>query len=294
MTKSTTFNADLVSDIARRQVVIFVGAGASKWAKPYSGNSFKDWTGFLEHAALKASPKIQKLVKERLKAKDYLIASELLKADLADQWPDVLTAEFQQAAETSRLHKAIISLNQRVIVTTNFDKLIENAWNDSKISRYPKVISKIDQQVFKLFRNDESYLIKIHGSIDEPENIVFDTTSYQRTAFANRFYQDLISTLLLTHTFLFIGFSMDDPAVSLLVESHAYRFSETRPHYAFVPGKNQSEIDTLSRKIRRLFILRYSGSNQHAELAEQIELLAAAGNQRSKEMANSIQLRSEE
>ena len=281
-----TFNADLVSDIALRRVVVFVGAGASKWAKPHNGRSFKDWTGFLQHASQSASPRIRKLVRARLKAKDYLIASELLKIDLADQWPGILSTEFQQAADISRLHKAIISLNQRIIVTTNFDKLIENAWNDAKIARYPQVVSKIDQQVFKLFRDEESYLIKIHGTIDEPENIVFDKTSYQRSAFANVFYHDLISTLLLTHTFIFIGFSMDDPAVSLLVESHAYRFSETRPHYAFVAGNTQIEIDNISRKVRRLFVLRYSIANQHAALADQIELLAESGSMRRKELVS--------
>lgn len=279
-----TFNADLVADIAHQKVVIFVGAGASKWAIPNSGNSFKDWPDFLTHAARRSSPKIQRLVRERIKAKDYLIASQLLKVDLGDQWSTILTEEFQQAAAISRLHKAIISLNQRVIVTTNFDKLIEKAWNDSDVKRYPTVISKIDQQVFKLFRDGESYLIKIHGSIDEPESIVFDKSSYQRSAFSNRFYQDLISTLLLTHTFLFIGFSMDDPAVSLLVESHAHRFSETRPHYAFFSGKKQPEIDDISKTIRRLFIIRYSDANHHEELATKIEALAQEGARRRKEL----------
>lgn len=288
MPKTPTFNADLVADIANRKVVVFIGAGASKWAKPHSGNNFKDWSTFLDHAAKSTPPRIRRLVKERLEAKDYLIASELLKSSLADRWSGVLAAEFQQAADISRLHRAIISLGQRIVVTTNFDKLIENAWYDEKASRYPRVISKIDQQAFKLFRDEESYLIKIHGSIDEPENIVFDKTSFQRSAFSNQFYQDLISTLLLTHTFLFIGFSMDDPAVSLLVESHAYRFSDTRPHYAFVSGKSEPEIDNLSRTIRRLFVLRYSDANHHLALADQIELLASAGAQRRKEFSATL------
>lgn len=285
MSKLNIFNADLVSDIANRKVVVFVGAGASKWAKPTSGNSFKDWTSFLEHASKSATPKIRRLVKERLDAKDYLIASELLKTALAEKWATILEAEFQQAADISRLHKSIISLNQRIIVTTNFDKLIENAWNTPEITRYPKIISKIDQQAFKLFRDDEAYLIKIHGSIDESENIVFDKTSFQRAAFSNRFYQDLIGTLLLTHTFLFIGFSMDDPAVSLLVESHAYRYSDTRPHYAFISGKSQPEIDNLSRSIRKLFVLRYPSENNHVALAEQIEHLCDLGAKRKKELS---------
>ena len=284
MLSTFDFNADLVSDIARRKVVVFVGAGASRWAKPHSGNSFKDWPEFLKYASEGIPKKAKKMVLDRVAAKDYLIASELLKSTLSDKWPAILASEFQQAADTSALHKAIVSLGQRVIVTTNFDKLLENAWNETKITRYPRVISKIDQHALKLFRDDETYLIKIHGSIDDPESIVFDKTSYQRAAFSNRFYQDLINTLLLTHTFLFIGFSMDDPAVSLLVESHAYRYSETRPHYAFFSGKPQPEIDSLSKSIRRLFILRYSEDNLHAELAEQISALAMAGNQRRKEL----------
>ena len=284
MLSNFDFNADLVSDIARRKVVVFVGAGASRWAKPHSGNSCKDWPEFLKHASEGIPKKTRKMVLDRVAAKDYLIASELLKSSLSDKWPAILASEFQQAADTSALHKAIVSLEQRVILTTNFDKLLENAWNETKITRYPRVISKIDQHALKLFRDDETYLIKIHGSIDDPESIVFDKTSYQRAAFSNRFYQDLINTLLLTHTFLFIGFSMDHPAVSLLVESHAYRYSETRPHYAFFSGKPQPEIDSLSKSIRRLFILRYSENNLHAELAEQIGALAVAGNQRRKEL----------
>ena len=133
MSKKPTFNADLVNDIANRRVVVFVGAGASKWAKTNDEQGFKDWFGFLEYASKSASPKIQKLVKERLEAKDFLIASELLKTSLAERWTGILEAEYQKAAETSRLHKAIISLNQRIIVTTNFDKLIENSWNEAKI-----------------------------------------------------------------------------------------------------------------------------------------------------------------
>lgn len=293
MNKLPTFNADLVSDIANRRVVLFIGAGASKWAKLNSGESFKNWTEFLETASKNATLRIQKLVKERLKAKDFLIASELLKTSLSERWTDILEAEFQQAADTSRLHKAIIALNQRIIVTTNFDKLIENAWNEGNVTRYPNVISRIDQQVFKLFRDDESYLVKIHGSIDDSRNIVFDKTSFQREAFSNRFYQDLIETLLLTHTFLFIGFSMDDPAVSLLVESHAYRYSNTRPHYAFTAGKTQSDIDNISRSIRKLFVLRYPSENNHLALAEQIEWLAELGVKRKKELAAAERLKEE-
>lgn len=283
MASTPKFNADLVEDLARRKVVLFVGAGVSMWAKPRGGGSFKTWSQFLSHASNNVThEKTKKLINGRIKKGDYLIASELLKAELGEQWSRILSAEFQQAADISRLHRALVSLDQRIIVTTNFDKLIETAWAESAQGRYPTVVSKMDQKAFRLFRDDDPYLIKLHGSIDEPESIVFDKTSYQRTAFANQFYRDLIGTLLLTHTFIFVGFSMDDPAISLVVESHAYRFSDTRPHYIFTPGSPSHPIDELSKTLRKLFVLRYPEKDSHIALADNIEALGAEVQERRR------------
>jgi hypothetical protein len=228
---------------------------------------------------------MQKIVRRLIKDKDYLIASELLKQNMGEAWARLLSEEFQQAADTSRLHKALIGLGQRVIVTTNFDKLIESAWQDSMPDRYPNVISNVDNKVFRLFRNEDSYLIKLHGTIDAPEHIVFDKSSYQREAFANQFYSDLIGTLLLTHTFVFIGFSMDDPAVTSVVESHAYRFSDSRPHYIFTSGVANPIVDDLSKTFRKLFVIRYSPKDGHIALVEAIEKLIADTNERRRILA---------
>lgn len=278
-----SFNVDLVNDVAKRNAVLFVGAGASKWATPIGGGRFKGWTEFLDEACTRIQEvKTQKLIKACTKKGDLLIASELLKNNLGEEWTRILSAEFQQAAEISRLHKALIALNQRIIVTTNFDKLIETAWGSQPIDRYPTVISKVDHKAFKLFRDDEPYLIKLHGSIDDPEGIVFDKSSYQRTAFANQFYRELIGTLLLTHTFIFIGFSMDDPAIALVLESHAYRYSDTRPHYIFTSGRPNQQIDDLSKSLRKLFVLRYPEKDGYVALAEGLESLESAARERRR------------
>lgn len=283
MAPKPKFNADLVDDVARRKTVLFIGAGASMWAKPRSGGSFKNWSDFLSHACTKVGDlSTRRLINSCIKRSDFLIASELLKNELGEEWRRILSAEFQQAADISRLHRALIALDQRIVVTTNFDKLIETAWASITNDRHPSVISKVDQKAFRLFRDDEPYLIKLHGSIDEPDGIVFDKTSYQRTAFANQFYRDLIGTLLLTHTFIFVGFSMEDPAISLVVESHAYKYSDTRPHYIFTSGSPNQRLDELSKTLRKLFVLRYSEKNQHAALAESIEALGREAQERRR------------
>jgi hypothetical protein len=254
---------------------LFVGAGASKWAKPRGGGTFRGWREFLEFACEKIDQKkLKSAIKQQIDKSDFLIASELIKDALKEEWQTVLLNEFQQAADASRLHKALISLEQRVIVTTNFFKLIETAWLESCQNCWPTVISTVDAKAFRLFRDSNPYIIKLHGSIDDPSSIVFDKSSYQKSAFYNQFYRELIGTLLLTHTFIFIGFSMEDPAVSLFIESHAFRYGDTRPHYIFMPGREISPIDELSRKLRKLFVLRYSEKDEHVALVEALEQLA--------------------
>ena len=280
------FNADLVDDVAQQRFVLFVGSGASKWAQPNGGGNFKDWIGFLKEAnkKLKKNSKPQKIVDSLINQQDYLLASEVLKKNLDTGWESLLTQEFQQAADISRLHKALIGLKPRIIVTTNFDKLIEGAWGLGSHDRYPTVISKIDSEAFKLFRSEENYLIKLHGSIDEPKGIVFDKTSYQSGAFGNPYYSEILSVLLLTHTFIFIGFSMTDPAVSLVVENAAYRYKSTRPHYIFQAGTPVAEVDEMWRQFRKLYVLRYPDVNKHEALATKLEQLAVEAARRRIEI----------
>ncbi|MDH8045799.1 SIR2 family protein, partial [Klebsiella pneumoniae] len=73
-----------------------------------------------------------------------------------------------------------------------------------------------------------SYIIKIHGSIDDVSNIVFSRSQYIRLAFGNENYSLFLDSLLLNYTFLFVGFSMDDPAITSLMELYAYRYPRSR------------------------------------------------------------------
>ncbi|EPB2229191.1 SIR2 family protein, partial [Klebsiella quasipneumoniae] len=228
------YNEDLINDLAQRKVVLFLGAGVSSSVNLDADNRFKGWPTFLEDASKDREPSLKKQIKKLLSSKDYLLACELLQADYGESWERKITEEYGRAAQPSSLHRALISLGQRIILTTNFDKLIESAWTSSLADgdRHFKVISKVDNDIFKVLKeHDTSYIIKIHGSIDDVSNIVFSRSQYIRLAFGNENYSLFLDSLLLNYTFLFVGFSMDDPAITSLMELYAYRYPRSRPHY---------------------------------------------------------------
>lgn len=284
------FNADLVNDLAQRRTVLFLGAGVSASAQTNAGSKFKQWAEFLLDATNHLQDiKRKRLIKKLIKEKNYLFASELLKANLAAQWPEILSNEFGQLANPSPLHNAIISLDQRILITTNFDSLLEDAWdrtykeNPSK-THHPAVINSIDGCAFKMLRDDKDYIVKLHGDINNIESIVFDASSYQKNAYGNTYYKELINSLLLTHTFLFIGFSMADPAISLIVEMYAHRFPESRPHYIFTAGPISQEVKDLWKSLRKLYIVAYSEADNHKELVEGLNLLNEKISERRSEI----------
>jgi NAD-dependent SIR2 family protein deacetylase len=201
------FNNDLLRDLAEDRVVLFVGAGVSASAEIAGDSAFKGWPAFLEVAAQQCEADLRHQVHSLIVAKDYLLACQLLQDLHADGWQDLVTAEYGKAAEPSRLHRSLMSLNQRIVITTNFDKLIEAAWTQhvKSGSRNFKVISTIDSNVFRILKDLEApYLIKIRGSVDKASSLVFSRSEYIRMAFGNQNYATFLDSILLNYTILFV------------------------------------------------------------------------------------------
>ncbi|BCM84132.1 SIR2 family protein [Methylobacterium indicum] len=281
------FNRDLIDDLAREKVVLFLGAGVSSSAETVKGGKIAGWDEFLSKSCLQLPDGLQKQVQGLLSRKDYLLACEILQSSLSDSWNDLIAVEFGQKAIPSELHKAIISLKQRIIITTNFDKLLETAWEsvDDVSTHYPIVMTNIDETVFRLLKDHSNkFLIKIHGTVDRPDSLIFSRSEYIKSAFGNIRYSSFLESLLLNYTFLFIGFSMDDPAIVSLMEMYALKFPSARPHYIFSGGILADNIVEINKKLRKIIYLPYDPIDSHRLLPEQIISLAKLASERRKEI----------
>lgn len=286
------FNEDLIRDLARQRVVLFLGAGVSSSAEIGGDHAFKGWPDFLSSAALSRPEPLKTQVNKLICARDYLLACELLQVDYGDAWGDIVTEEYGRAATPSHLHEKLISLGQRIIITTNFDKLIESAWTASikPGDRYFKTITRVDSSIFKILKDhDTPYVIKIHGSIDDTSSLVFSRSEYIRHAFGNENYSLFIDSLLLNYTFLYVGFSMDDPAILSLMELYALRYPGARPHYIVSGDDVPENIREIHKKLRKLIAIPYSKAGNHAELPLVIERLSLAVKDKRREfVANEL------
>lgn len=286
------FNTDLVDDLARERVVLFLGAGVSSSAVTAKGGHIAGWATFLKSMSNLCAEPLREQVRALLQKNDLLLACEILQSTLADSWEKHLSDEFGQKAEPSKLHSAIMRLRQRIILTTNFDKLIETSWDaEDKIStHYPSVTSKIDENVFRILKDHSGrHLIKIHGTIDDTQTIIFSRSEYIRLAFGNAQYSAFLENLMLNYTFLFIGFSMDDPAIISLMEMYALRYKSARPHYIVTSDKLDRNVEEIYKKLRKLVFIKYDRSDNHANLPILVNKLADEVAERRREIfANSI------
>lgn len=270
------FTPDFLDDFVDRKVAIFLGAGVSAGVHTRTGDPVKTWAKFLADISLKTgNPELIGEVKELLDKDDYLFACELLKDHFDEDWEKILKAEYEQIGEITALQEIVLKLKQRIIVTTNFDLFIESNWDKiiTEATHYLQVKNGISSDCFSAFRDGRDYLIKLHGSINAPETMIFSLSDYASKAHANWQYSTFMEMLLITHTVLFIGFSMNDYTITNFLEVYAKKYPKSRPHYAFLPDYNSERKIRIMKSHRKLFVLPYSSVDNHRELVQLLESL---------------------
>lgn len=136
--------------------------------------------------------------------------------------------------ETNIIDEIIVKLQPEHIITTNYDHLLENV-NDPRVSKYA-VITKDDDILSKKGRN---YIIKMHGDIDDIQNIVLKEDDYLNYSQNHIIIETFIKALLIDKTFLFVGYSLNDNNLKLIMSYIDFFVKEKRvenrqPHYLVV------------------------------------------------------------
>jgi len=273
-----TWPQTLVTEIARRRSVIFLGAGIAVQCTNNVGQHPKNWGDLLlAGVGLVPGPKARKTeIRTLIKTGDYLTACEVIRDRMGARAfhefliRELLTPNFQPAP----IYDTIIQLGSRILATPNFDKLLEN-----KASALPgppvRIKNYYDSDVAAVAKGSMTVILKVHGTIDTPDKMIFTRADYTKARNDYWGFYAVLEALSMTHTFLFIGCGLNDPDIKLILEDHAFIHKWAEPHYFVLPRKSfpSSIIPAIQRNLN-ISILEYTGG--HSQLKPELDALVTA------------------
>lgn len=277
----------LIDDIARRKCVLVIGAGVSKNSTNAEGKRPKDWKEFLIGASIQLSAKAEIL--RQIKSGDYLTACELIKKELGrEEFNTLIKAEFLNPKfKSANIHEHIYNLDSRIVITPNFDKIYDTY--ASTVSEGSIIVKRFnDEDIIDCIRRPEPLIIKIHGTVDSTDYLIFTRKDYSeaRTKYQN-FYK-IIESLSLTHTFIFLGCGTNDPDIRLILEDYTFKYPLNKRHYIVMPKKAlDNKVKEIIRDTMSLTILEYDSSNNHQLLTNSLEQLVIDVEMQRAELASS-------
>ena len=191
------------------RLAIFVGAGVSK-------SSDTDYISLPLWADLISELKSGLSITEEL---DYLKLAQLYYLEFGELiYNQTLKKYFPEDITPSSLHSEILKINPRVIITTNWDCIIESAI-EKEGYLYDTICT--DKDLVK--STSQNKFIKIHGDFKN-HNIVFKEDDYLNYSRNFPLIENYIKSIFSTHTVLFLGYSYNDinlKHITKWIQSHS-------------------------------------------------------------------------
>ena len=177
-------------------LVVFLGAGVSR------GAGLPTWSDFLRQLASEPEQKME-IRWEELQRWSYTDQARIIERGFGgrEEMGRAIARRLERE-HYSLNHAMLAALPSRELVTTNYDTLFETASRaiDRPISVLP----------YDAVRPNERWILKMHGCVSHPEDIVLTREDYLRYAERRRALSGVVQALLLTKHMLFVGFSLDD------------------------------------------------------------------------------------
>lgn len=227
----------LAEQLTLGNVVLFAGAGLSFNARSRDGGSNRmlGW----RRLARKLRDELGESLHEEpdaLKIADYFEAKYGRKA-LVDA---VMDAVRDHDHIPGPVHRRLVELNFKEIITTNFDTLIERAFEEQHIS--PQVVASGADLVR---RRRPPRVIKMNGCFRiSPSQIVISGNDFLAYSSSHQLIEAFVTRCFVEGQVLFVGFSLEDPAFRAINENVLRTLGEDCPQaYSIQFGSTKPQIN---------------------------------------------------
>lgn len=255
---------DLLNEIEAKNCVLFVGSGISRKCLAKGRRPLPNWHEFL-YSFLKwmnRKKSYERTYYEELKRlineeKLLVVAEEILENTETSDFTAFLRESFDSKnIVPSFLHKLIPIIPFRGIITINYDNLIELSYIET-YKRIPKIFVNTDMIDGSLLDEQEFYILKMHGDIENPRSIVLSYKTYVEMMYKSPSYRDLLEKLFTEHCILFIGYGGRDPNVESIIDKLSTQ-TRANTHYMLAQEGSLTEIEKKRFKVdRNIHVIEY-------------------------------------
>jgi hypothetical protein len=139
------------------------------------------------------------------------------------------------SSEPSLVHELVNILDFPIILTSNYDRLLEDVLYPT-----PEVLTHKDATaMLGLLNEGGRFVVKVHGDVTRPETIVLGWSMYERLHVSADQHdvalRDFLGKIFTQKTLLFLGCSMAGGEYTEYLQRIFRTYGQNAPHYAFVP-----------------------------------------------------------
>ena len=222
-----------VTEINNGDAAIFAGAGLS------ASLGFVNWKGLLKDLADELNLNIDK-------EHDLLsIAQYHFNKFKRGKINNKIKNEFTTLKMGSENHRSLSRIGIDTFWTTNYDQLIEKTLEaDGKT-----VERKIRNEDFASnIKKKNAIVYKMHGDKDSPDEAVLIKDDYETYNDKKELFSTALRGDLLSKTFLFIGFSFDDPNLDYILGRIKILLKDNTPtHYCFFKQISEKDFNSIDK-----------------------------------------------
>jgi hypothetical protein len=231
MTTIEAFIKNYTKELREDNAAIFAGAGLSV------SSGYVNWKELLRDIANELGLDIDK-ENDLVAIAQYHVNGKKNRGQINQKIIEQFTAE----ARKTDIHTILAKLPIKTFWTTNYDNLIEHVLeeNNKKIDVKIKA-SGLAHNVPKR----DVIVYKMHGDISLPEEAVITKDDYEMYNITRQLFTTALQGDFVTKTFLFIGFSFEDPNLTYILSRIRILIGENqRTHYAFFKKVNRSSFSS--------------------------------------------------
>ena len=263
---------ELIEYLNTGNCIAFIGAGPSCEIK------IPDWKGLAQNVYARL---------ERRPDQDF---SEIDQYFKVEKWPEFFGAIkrlfgidhlynlcFNQIKDTGNIGVVYTFLSKfpfQAYFTTNFDDALQRHLNKQGISpslflNRKKDFEQLDIDTFK------KCIVKIHGDFSDKETLVLTDEQYEKREVGDEYeyYRSELSSYFNLKRILFIGYSIDDPDIQILLKRIAINIRRKIPLYAIIADAKTTTIREWDRKYNIQVISYHNYSKTHKELVGLFEAI---------------------